>query len=119
MSAAKGGWGRRARGKAASAQVPEPTRKAPSYMDWFADNGFDVRDPENINEGEGDFLLVGDVILAGTGFRSASNSHEELGQIFRREVVTLKPVNPRFYHLGTAIAKLDDTTIAYPASACG
>ncbi len=63
--------------------------------------------PESVNEGEGDFLLVGDVLLAGTGFRSASNSHKELGEIFGREVVSLKLINPSFYHLDTAVAVLD------------
>jgi N-dimethylarginine dimethylaminohydrolase len=76
-------------------------------MDWFRENGFEVRVPENVNEGEGDFLLVGNAILAGTGFRSASNSHEELGAIYGREIVTLELVNPKFYHLDTAIAVLD------------
>jgi N-dimethylarginine dimethylaminohydrolase len=86
-------------------------------MDWFGANGFDVREPVEINEGEGDFLLVGDVILAGTGFRSASNSHEEVSAIYGRPVITLKLVNPSFYHLDTAIAVLDDTNIAYLPSA--
>jgi N-dimethylarginine dimethylaminohydrolase len=81
--------------------------EGPAYMDWFAANGFDVRVPKNINEGEGDFLLVGDVILAGSGFRSASNSHEELAAIFGREVVSLNLINPNFYHLDTAVAVLD------------
>jgi N-dimethylarginine dimethylaminohydrolase len=45
--------------------------------------------------------------LAGTGFRSASNSHEELAAIYGREIVTLELVNPSFYHLDTAIAVLD------------
>jgi N-dimethylarginine dimethylaminohydrolase len=87
--------------------------EGPAYMEWFGGAGFDVRVPENINEGEGDFLLVGDRILAGTGFRSASNSHEEIGRIFGREVVSLTLVNPSFYHLDTAIAVLD------PAPAAG
>ncbi|TBN58235.1 N-dimethylarginine dimethylaminohydrolase [Glaciihabitans arcticus] len=91
--------------------------EGPAYMDWFRENGFDVRDPQNINEGEGDFLLVGGRILAGTGFRSASNSHEEIAGIYGREVVTLNLVNPSFYHLDTAIAVLDDTNIAYLESA--
>jgi len=86
-------------------------------MDWFRGAGFDVREPANINEGEGDFLLVGPRILAGTGFRSASNSHEEIASIYNREVVTLNLVNPSFYHLDTAIAVLDDTNIAYLESA--
>ena len=96
---------------------PERQPEGPAYMDWFRANGFDVRVPVEINEGEGDFLLVGDVILAGTGFRSASNSHEEVSAIYGRPVITLNLVNPSFYHLDTAIAVLDDTNIAYLPSA--
>jgi N-dimethylarginine dimethylaminohydrolase len=91
----------------ASFTYPERQPEGPAYMDWFRANGYDVRNPANINEGEGDFLLVGDVLLAGMGFRSASNSHRELAQIFGRQVVTLNLINPSFYHLDTAIAVLD------------
>ena len=97
--------------------------EGPAYMNWFGANGYDVKVPENVNEGEGDFLLVGDVILAGTGFRSASNSHAELAGIYGREVITLELVNPSFYHLDTAIAVLDpqpgfeNPNIAYLPSA--
>ena len=91
----------------ASFTHPERQPEGPAYMKWFGYNGFDVRDPHNINEGEGDFLLVGDVILAGTGFRSASNSHQEMAEIFGRPVITLTLINPSFYHLDTALAVLD------------
>jgi len=91
----------------ASFTYPQRQPEGPAYMDWFRENGFDVRPPEKINEGEGDFLLVGDVILAGTGFRSNSDSHDELARIYGREVITLNLVNPSFYHLDTAIAVLD------------
>jgi len=101
----------------ASFTHPERQPEGPAYMDWFGSAGFDVRVPQNINEGEGDFLLVGDVVLAGTGFRSASRSHEEIAEIFDREVVTLNLVNPSFYHLDTAIAVLDSSNIAYLESA--
>ena len=101
----------------ASFTYRERQPEGPAYMDWFGANDFDVRVPENVNEGEGDFLLVGGVILAGTGFRSASNSHEEIASIYGREVVTLNLVNPSFYHLDTAIAVLDDENIAYLPSA--
>ena len=76
-----------------------------------------MRIPANVNEGEGDFLLVAGVVLAGMGFRSASDSHKELAEIFGREVVSLNLVNPSFYHLDTAIAVLDDSNIAYLESA--
>lgn len=84
-------------------RVPE----GPAFMEWFADNGFDVVDPVEVNEGEGDFLLVGDTILAGTGFRSTGDSHRELRDVFGKEVVSLTLVDPRFYHLDTAISVLD------------
>jgi len=106
----------------ASFTYPERQPEGPAYMDWFRANGYDVRVPESVNEGEGDFLLVGDVLLAGQGFRSASNSHQELGRIFGREVVSLNLVNPSFYHLDTAVAVLDpeggsEANIAYLPSA--
>ncbi|PPG53132.1 N-dimethylarginine dimethylaminohydrolase [Rathayibacter sp. AY1E9] len=101
----------------ASFTYPERQPEGPAYMDWFRSAGFDVRVPEEVNEGEGDFLLVGERILAGTGFRSASDSHAEVARVFGREVVTLELVNPSFYHLDTAIAVLDDTNIAYLPSA--
>ena len=101
----------------ASFTYAERQPEGPAYMDWFRANRFDVREPESVNEGEGDFLLVGERILAGTGFRSASNSHDEVAAIFGREVVSLNLVNPSFYHLDTAIAVLDDSNIAYLESA--
>ena len=91
--------------------------EGPAYMNWFQAHGFDVRVPVETNEGEGDFLLVGNVILAGTGFRSDSNSHAELAVIARRPVVTLRLVNPSFYYLDTAVTVLDDSNIAYLPSA--
>jgi N-dimethylarginine dimethylaminohydrolase len=94
-------------------QYDERGPEGPAYMRWFAANGFEVREPVSVNEGEGDFLLVGDTILAGTGFRSDSASHDELRSIYGREVVTLRLVDPSFYHLDTAIAVLDDENIAY------
>ncbi|GAA1957063.1 dimethylargininase [Microbacterium deminutum] len=84
-------------------RVPE----GPAFMEWFGGNGFDVVDPVQVNEGEGDFLLVGETILAGTGFRSTGDSHRELGEVFGKEVVSLNLVDPRFYHLDTAISVLD------------
>jgi N-dimethylarginine dimethylaminohydrolase len=84
-------------------RVPE----GPAFMEWFAAHGLEVAEPVEVNEGEGDFLLVGDTILAGTGFRSTGDSHRELREVFGKEVVSLTLVDPRFYHLDTAIAVLD------------
>ncbi len=96
---------------------PERQPEGPAYMEWFRAQGLDVREPESTNEGEGDFLLVGDTILAASGFRSDTSSHKEIANIFGREVVSLQLVNPSYYHLDTALAVIDETTIAYLPSA--
>ena len=88
-------------------QYPERQPEGPAYMEWFAANGFTVAEPVSTNEGEGDFLLVGETIYAGTGFRSDAASHDELRKIYQREVVTLTLIDPSFYHLDTALAVLD------------
>ena len=96
---------------------PERQPEGPAYMEWFRSQGLDVREPQETNEGEGDFLLVGDTILAASGFRSDTSSHQEIADIYGREVVSLQLVNPSYYHLDTALAVLDSTTIAYLPSA--
>ncbi len=88
-------------------RVAERRGEERPFMDWFAAHGFDVVEPVSVQEGEGDFLLVGDTILAGTGFRSTGDSHAEVAGVFGREVVSLRLIDPRFYHLDTAISVLD------------
>ena len=96
---------------------PERQPEGPAYMDWFRSQGLDVREPKATNEGEGDFLLVGDTILAASGFRSDTSSHQEIADIYGRDVVSLQLVDPSYYHLDTALAVIDPTTIAYLPSA--
>lgn len=91
--------------------------EGPAYMEWFAAHGFEVVVPREINEGEGDFLLVGDTIIAASGFRSDTRSHQEIADIYSREVVSLQLVNPSYYHLDTAFAVIGDHQIAYLPSA--
>ena len=88
-------------------RVDERRGEERPFMDWFAAHGFDVVEPVSVQEGEGDFLLVGDTILAGTGFRSTGDSHAEVAGVFGREVVSLRLIDPRLYHLDTAISVLD------------
>jgi N-dimethylarginine dimethylaminohydrolase len=104
---ANGGFVIDGRAYAPKFRFVERAGEAPAFADWFRANGFDTVEPEEVNEGEGDFLLAGDVILAGTGFRSTGDSHREVGEVFGREVVSLNLVDPRFYHLDTALTVLD------------
>lgn len=92
---------------------PQRQPEGPAYQRWFADAGFEVREPGFTNEGEGDMLLVGGRILAGRGFRTDPRAHAEVAAVFGREVVSLGLVDPSYYHLDTAVAVLDDTNIAY------
>jgi N-dimethylarginine dimethylaminohydrolase len=96
----------------------EREAEAPAHRAWFAAAGFpEVHEPEHVNEGEGDYAVTGRYILAGTGFRTHTASHREAQEFFGRPVVTLRLVDPRFYHLDTALAVLDDgaetTEVAY------
>jgi N-dimethylarginine dimethylaminohydrolase len=88
--------------------------EADAYAAWLTSAGLGpVLPAEFVNEGEGDFLVVGRRILAGTGFRTDVESHRELELLSGMRVVTLELIDPRFYHLDTALAVLDDTTVAY------
>jgi arginine dihydrolase len=112
--AANGGLVVDGRALGASFTHSERRPEGPAYLEWFAAAGLrSVHDPVEVNEGEGDLLMVGDVILAGTGFRTTPAAHAEVARVFGREVVTLELVDPRFYHLDTALTVLDEHTIAY------
>lgn len=106
-------------GRVLSVQFRDPQRadEAPAYRAWFEQAGFEVHDPKHVNEGEGDILLAGDFILAGTGFRTAHAEHAHIQEVFGRPVVTLHLVDPRYYHLDTALCVLDERTVAYLPSA--
>jgi N-dimethylarginine dimethylaminohydrolase len=84
-----------------------------AYEDWLISHGYRPVHTQHVNEGQGDLLPVGDMILAGTGFRTDPRAHAEIAEIFGRPLVSLHLIDPRFYHLDTALAVLDDTTIAY------
>jgi len=85
---------------------PERGPEGPAYLKWFADHGYVTHLAEHVNEGEGDLLVAGDVVLAGTGFRTERAAHVEAAALWGREVVTLELVDPRFYHLDTALTVL-------------
>jgi arginine dihydrolase len=92
----------------------ERAGEAAAYREWFGAQGYrKIKEPELINEGEGDFRVTGRCILAGAGFRTDRRSHDETEALFGRPVISLKLVDSRFYHLDTALAVLDDDEIMY------
>lgn len=111
--AANGGFTLDGKAYGAKFTYDERVPEGPAYMRWFGEHGFEVHEPEHVNEGEGDLLVSNGAILAGHGFRTSLESHEEVRRIFDREVVSLRLVDPAYYHLDTAMAILDDANIAY------
>jgi N-dimethylarginine dimethylaminohydrolase len=102
-------------GTAAVARFKYAERKQESaaYAAWLSSQGLLPRQTRHVNEGQGDLLPVGDDILAGYGFRTDLRAHGEIAGIFGRRVISLELIDPRFYHLDTALTVLDDSTIAY------
>jgi N-dimethylarginine dimethylaminohydrolase len=99
-------------------RYPQRAAEAAAYRSWFRAHGYQrVHTPVFVNEGEGDILVSGQIVLAGYGFRSDEAAAGELASVFGRRVVSLRLVDPRFYHLDTALCVLDaSTAMYYPAA---
>ncbi|MBO0831562.1 MAG: amidinotransferase [Actinobacteria bacterium] len=102
-------------------RYPQRRREAAAYLGWFRANHFaapgQIRESQIVNEGEGDIVFAGKAILAGHGFRTDYAVAGELADLFGLPVISLRLVDPRFYHLDTALTVLaDDTAAYYPAA---
>lgn len=94
----------------------ERAAEAVVHRRWYAERGWHrFVAGEHTNEGEGDFAYVPgrDLVLAGHGFRTEPRAHAEAQDVLGRPVVGLHLVDPRFYHLDTALFVLDDDTVCY------
>ncbi len=91
----------------------ERAAEGPAYLNWFRAAGFESHDAQYTNEGEGDLLVAGSRLLAGTGFRTDPAAHAEAGKALGLPVVSLELVDPRYYHLDTALCVLGPDDIAY------
>lgn len=92
----------------------ERTPEGPAHLSWFGEAGYTrTREPKHVNEGEGDFVVLEEVILAATGFRTEAAAHQEAENFLDRPVITLQLVDPRFYHLDTALFALSERQIVY------
>ncbi|MHA3023581.1 dimethylargininase [Mycobacterium sp. BMJ-28] len=92
---------------------PQRAGEADAYAAWMAAQGYQPVQTRHTNEGQGDLLVAGSKILAGHGFRTDPRAHDEIAQITGMPVIGLELVDPRFYHLDTALTVLDDDLIAY------
>ncbi|HEY7177148.1 MAG TPA: amidinotransferase [Micromonosporaceae bacterium] len=103
-------------------RFPQRSAEAAAHRAFYESHGgWRFVAPTAINEGEGDFAYLpgahGGLILAGYGFRTEPAAHTEAQEALGRPVVSLHLVDPRFYHLDTALAPIeDDNVIYYPGA---
>ena len=98
--------------------MPHERRPEEPYLRaWFEEHGYDVRVlPENIAfEGAGDALIDrgGPWLWAGYGFRTEIEAHDYLRRWFDLEVISIRLVDPRFYHIDTCLCPLDGGYLLY------
>ena len=96
---------------------PERQDEERHFRRWFAEAGYEVVDTPRGHpfEGEGDalFSVDGERLWVGYGTRTLETSHAALRELWDVEVVGLKLVDPRFYHLDTCFAPLEDGSVMY------
>ena len=89
----------------------------PYFKAWFAENGFEVFElPRDLPfEGAGDALFdrAGGWLWAGYGFRSELDSHPLLAKWLEVEVLSLRLIDNRFYHLDTCFCPLANGYLLY------
>ena len=96
---------------------PERQGEEPYFQAWFEEKGYKVHKlPESLPfEGAGDALFdrAGGWLWAGYGFRSELDSHPYLAEWLDIEVVSLRLVDGRFYHLDTCFCPLENGYLLY------
>jgi len=87
------------------------------FRRWFDVAGYTVLSlrHETPFEGEGDalFAVDGSCLWAGYGPRTLQSSHRYLSDAWKIEVIPLHLIDPRFYHLDTCFAPLEDGSVMY------
>lgn len=96
---------------------PERQGEEPHFRRWFEESGFAVCDVPRVTpfEGEGDALFEADGsrLWAGYGPRTGEVSHRRLTDLWDVEVISLRLVDPRFYHLDTCFCPLSNGEVMY------
>jgi len=96
---------------------PERQGEELHFRKWFDDLGFTVCDMPRATpfEGEGDALFEaeGSRLWAAHGIRTTQSTHSRLAFLWGVEVVSLRLVDPRFYHLDTCFCPLKGGYLLY------
>jgi len=103
-------------GKVLGAKFAYPQRagEGPAYLNWFRHNGYSTLiEAAYVNEGEGDIMFAHRAIVAGYGFRTDRAVHGQVAEVFGLPVISVRLVDPRFYHVDTALLVLSPEVAAY------
>ena len=96
---------------------PERQGEEQHFRAWFQQAGLSLEElrRETPFEGEGDALFDADGtrLWAGYGFRSSAEAHSRLREAWGVPVISLKLVDPRFYHLDTCFCPLFGGYVLY------
>ena len=96
---------------------PERQGEEPHFRRWFHESGFAISEIPRATpfEGEGDALFEADGsrLWAGYGLRTLEDSHSHLTGLWDLEVVSLRLIDPRFYHLDTCFCPLSNGDVMY------
>ncbi len=96
---------------------PERQAEESHFRAWFAAAGYQVHElPRDTPfEGEGDALFTADGarLWAGYGWRTSEASLAGVGSLWSTELMRLRLVDPRFYHLDTCFCPLANGDVMY------
>ncbi|MBI2844739.1 MAG: amidinotransferase [Armatimonadetes bacterium] len=97
---------------------PERQGETRYYEEWFADHGYRIeRLPDDLQfEGAGDLLRAGGAWFGGYYFRTDPQAHASVSDILGEEILPLRLVDERFYHLDTCFCPIGDSAIYYPGA---
>jgi lysine-ketoglutarate reductase/saccharopine dehydrogenase-like protein (TIGR00300 family) len=98
-------------------RFPQRRPEAQHAAEWFGRRGYQVRElpGQGTFEGEGDALFQpGEpLVWGGYGVRTSLQAHRDLADLLDVEVVPLRLVDERFYHLDTCFCPLGEGRVIY------
>ena len=101
-------------------RVRQRQPETPLFAQWFDAAGYEIVDlpTDSPFEGEGDALFQaqcgnGPILWVGYGIRSSLESHRAISELLNVDVVSLRLVDQRFYHLDTCFTPLSDGRVMY------
>ncbi len=119
---ANSGWGRKGTFILSNFRYPERRPEREHFKSWFRMHGFKtITLPKNVYfEGQGDMVTLREAYLFGWGQRSSIESKDIIKKSLKlqKEIIPLRLINPKFYHLDTCLMYLApiNTIMYYPGA---